>query len=126
MSDSYILIVEDDEDIRENMVTLLEDEGIRAFSARNGKEAIDFLLETTLPMPKLIALDLYMPVMDGKTFLTTLEEKRPVSVHGQIPIILLTASGEYERQGLENETIGILRKPIEIEEFLSVVNGHLG
>lgn len=126
VSDSYILIVEDDEDIRENMVTLLEDEGYRAFSAKNGKEAIDFIIETSLPMPRLIALDLYMPVMDGKAFLAALEQNRPAAKFGRLPVILLTASGEHEREGLENETFGILRKPIDIDEFLGIVKRYAG
>lgn len=120
------MIVEDDEDIREGMVTLLEDEGYRAFSAKNGKEALDFILQTSLPMPKLIALDLYMPVMDVRAFLKALNDNRPAEEFGRPPVLLLTASGEYERDGLETETIGILRKPIDIDEFLAIAQKYAG
>ena len=64
--DPRILVVEDDEDAREAMVALLQMKGYRAVPAGNGKEALDYLHQA--PVPDLIILDLWMPVMDGWQF----------------------------------------------------------
>ena len=57
-----ILVVDDDEDLREVICGVLEDAGYEAASAGNGREALDFLRSS--PPPCLVLLDLMMPVMD--------------------------------------------------------------
>jgi CheY-like chemotaxis protein len=62
-----VLLVEDDEGIREALADFLEEEGFRVASARNGLEAVKFIAESDTP-PALIMLDLMIPLMDGWTF----------------------------------------------------------
>src|SRR5437588_809924 len=62
----FILLVEDDTEIREEMAALLESEGYVVAQARNGQDALDQLKE--MPAPCLILLDLMMPVMNGWDF----------------------------------------------------------
>ena len=61
-----VLIVEDDDGAREALSDCLEMEGISVASARNGKEALDYLHHSH--RPKVILLDLFMPVMTGWEF----------------------------------------------------------
>src|SRR5215471_4078459 len=66
-----VLIVDDDEDIRESVASILRVEGYDVDVACHGKEALDRLV--TAAPPSLILLDLMMPVMDGRTFLQELD-----------------------------------------------------
>jgi len=80
-----VMVVEDEECIREVIAMILEEEGWRTFLAENGQVALEHLKDKK---PSLILLDLMMPVMDGFEFLTHLRE------HAQwqsIPVIVLTA-----------------------------------
>src|SRR5687767_908556 len=60
-----IMICEDDEGIREFVGAFLADEGFEIALATNGQEALSMISEK---MPSLIFMDVYMPVMDGRTF----------------------------------------------------------
>lgn len=67
MNKKSVLIVEDDEDLRDAYVTILRSEGLDVSSAENGKVALDMLRKDG--DPGVIFLDLRMPVMDGLEFL---------------------------------------------------------
>ena len=65
-----LLIVEDEELIRDAYKMILESEGHEVYTAHNGVEA---LREMKVRRPKLVLLDVFMPVMDGMTFLKNLD-----------------------------------------------------
>lgn len=123
MSTKSVMIVEDDLDIRENMVLLLEGEGYEVLSAENGQEALDRLLNKSMPLPKLIALDLFMPIMDGKSFLEELSRHNERDFT-EVSIFLITAADAAARHDLIGKTTGVLRKPIDINAFLTLVRQH--
>src|SRR5437879_1941083 len=64
-----VLVVEDDDSLRDALVDALHDEGYVVVTAVNGKEALEFLGQSP-SKPCLVLLDLMMPVMNGWTFLT--------------------------------------------------------
>ena len=79
-----ILIVEDEQDMRQALVDELTREGFQTFEAKNGREGLESALKEH---PDLILLDIVMPVMDGMTMMKKLRE----SAGGKkIPVILLT------------------------------------
>ena len=82
---SSVLLVEDDKDAREIMARTLEQANWAVSEAGNGKEALDIMANL---QPRLILLDLMMPVMDGFGFLAELRT-RPEWQH--IPVIVITA-----------------------------------
>ncbi|MFC1773542.1 response regulator, partial [Pseudomonadota bacterium] len=82
---SGVLVVEDDAENRELMARTLEKSGWEVSEAGNGQEALDMLPSLE---PRLILLDLMMPVMDGFGFLAALRAK-PEWQH--IPVIVITA-----------------------------------
>ena len=83
-----ILIVEDDADVEEAMREILEGEGYPILSAANGEEALRILAEK--PRPRLILLDLMMPVMNGWELLRALRESAKLA---RIPVVVVSAVG---------------------------------
>ena len=75
MKRKYLLIVEDDTDLRETLKELLEIEGYTVTMASNGKEALSFLKKTQ-KFSHLILLDLMMPIMDGASFLDAFHKNK--------------------------------------------------
>jgi PAS domain S-box-containing protein len=80
-----VLLVEDDEETREIMAHTLEKNGWKVSEASNGQEALDMMPDV---QPRLILLDLMMPVMDGFGFLA---EMRTKPEWQDIPVIVITA-----------------------------------
>lgn len=80
-----VMIVDDEEYMREALAMILEKEGWRVFLAENGQVALEHLNDKK---PSLILLDLNMPVMDGFEFLTHLRENTQWL---SLPVIVLTA-----------------------------------
>jgi CheY-like chemotaxis protein len=111
-----ILVVEDDQDVRDAMVQVLESEGYGAAAAADGEEALTQLQGGLNPC--LILLDLMMPRMDGWEFM---EEQR--RLESQIPIIVVSAYGSAE-QLRSAGVIAYLRKPVDIDALLALVGRH--
>lgn len=107
-----ILVVDDDEGIREAIQSALEDEGYTALTAANGREALD---AARARPPSAILLDLMMPVMNGWEFV---EEARRDATLGAIPICILSAYADRAPKGVA----AVLRKPIELEWLFRVVS----
>ena len=83
--DGDVLVVDDDADTRQRMRTVLEKNGWTVTEASNGLEALD---QVAHAVPKLILLDLTMPVMDGFSFLRTLRERPGCA---DVPVVVLSA-----------------------------------
>jgi CheY-like chemotaxis protein len=114
-----ILLVEDDTDSREILAEILEEEGYRVACAANGQEALDYLQSNTSP-PRLILLDLMMPVMDGWQFL---DEQRRTPNLATIPVVIVTGMGARTRKnGLG--VAGYLLKPIDVTALLGMVASY--
>lgn len=84
-----ILVIDDDEAIREVLKISLEMEGYPVMTAINGKDALEILSKS--PNQGLILLDLMMPVMNGWEFV---EEFQKIDKYSNIPIILISAYSE--------------------------------
>jgi CheY-like chemotaxis protein len=110
-----ILVVEDDHDIREALVELLATFDYVATAVSNGAEALEYLSRAPL-LPSLIVLDLMMPIMDGYTFN---EERMQIPRLAALPVLVLSADLNA-RQRLGG-ALPILRKPAEMEEFVSTI-----
>ena len=80
-----VLVVDDEQDIRDLLVDTLSDAGYEVIEAKNGGSAID---KAFLELPDVILLDVWMPVMDGFEVLKKLRENPATEA---IPVILLTA-----------------------------------
>ena len=121
-----ILIVEDEETMRETMRRTLTREGWQVVEAENGKIALELLKETT---PALILLDLMMPEMDGFTFL---DELRSSSEHKHVPVVVVTAKdltpADHERLNAQAEKViqkGAYNRNDLLREVSRLVRSHV-
>src|SRR5690349_13057952 len=113
----YVLIVEDDKDIRESLAQLLEDYGYESRMASNGSEALEMLAGA--PPPRLILLDLMMPVMDGTEFARTASGRPELA---GVPICLVTATARLP-DGLPG-VVSMLRKPMDPIALIEIVQRY--
>ena len=112
---SGILVVEDDDSIREIVRRVLESEGYSIHVACNGVEGLE---QFNLTLPDLVMLDVKMPLMDGWE---TLGRLRQIS---DCPVIMLTVFGSTEDiiRGLERGADDYLVKPFGVRELIARVN----
>ena len=116
-----LLIVEDNEILRNSLIDLLKLEGFKILSAENGVQALQIM---EISPPDLVLSDISMPIMDGVTFFHTVRTRMEWL---QIPFIFLTAfSVKYEiasAQELLKEKV--LIKPVEFDLLLSSIHARL-
>jgi CheY-like chemotaxis protein len=86
--DSCILVVDDDPDFRSALTDILSDEGYPLLQAANGREAFELLVSHR---PRLMLVDLMMPVMSGLEFL---QKVRRDQVLKTIPVIVMTSAND--------------------------------
>ena len=109
-----ILVVEDNDDVRDMMAITLELEGHRVLTAANGRQAL-VLLESGIE-PRLILMDLMMPVMNGWELRSALLEDPRFK---DIPVVVISAIGQETVDQLEAGMY--LPKPIDVDTLLDVV-----
>jgi CheY-like chemotaxis protein len=109
-----ILIVDDDHDLRESLREILEEEGFETIGASNGKEALD-LLQSGQPRPRVILLDIMMPVMTGLEMVDRLRRAGPLA---STPVVLMTA---FRTLVKTDERSRVLYKPFSIDGVLSAI-----
>ena len=116
-----ILVIEDQPDMRENLVTILRMEGFVALEAPNGRSGLSIALEEK---PDLILCDVMMPLLDGHEVLAALRKSPSIS---GTPFIFLTARGEKQdlRQGMNLGADDYLTKPVAADELLSAIDARL-
>ncbi len=106
-----ILVVEDDDGIRQVLREFLSDDGYRVHTVVDGREALDYL-DQTPALPRLILLDLMMPTMTGWEFRTM---QRQLPRLQAIPVVILSAitSRLDARQFVELDAVAFVGKPID-------------
>jgi CheY-like chemotaxis protein len=115
-----ILVVDDEEMIRDSIVEFLDDNGYQAVGAADGQEALDKLAATDL-LPCLILLDLMMPIMDGRSFR---EHQLQSPELAGIPVVLFSAYRDLAKTASELNAAGHLPKPLKLTDLLRAVQQH--
>ena len=111
------LIVDDDSDTREALTELLTLRGFTGCSAENGRVALQ-LIRSHSTLPKLILLDITMPVLDGWGFL--LERSKDSRIL-TVPVIVISASLGIEKRARLAGAHSVMRKPLDPGRLLSVI-----
>lgn len=114
-----VLLVDDDETIREHLAGVLQRSGLEVLTAADGAQAL-VLIERSAP--DLVILDVMMPVLDGREALRRIREQREA-----LPVILLTQVGEsFERaSALDEGADDYLNKPFDAHELLARIRAVL-
>jgi len=116
-----ILLIEDNEDMRENTAEILELASYRVLKAENGRRGVEIARKEK---PDLVLCDIMMPELDGYSVLHLLG-KNPDTA--ELPFIFLSAKAERGdvRKGMELGADDYLTKPFEESELLNAVEGRL-
>jgi CheY-like chemotaxis protein len=107
-----IVVVDDNEDLRDLIQRALESDGYHVYTASAGREALAALAR--MPRPRLVVLDVSMPGMNG---LEVLDAMKAAPALADVPVALLTGHSDIR----PIRGVRILSKPIEIEPLLRAV-----
>jgi len=105
-----ILVVDDDDAIRDALRIALEDAGYEVIVAVDGRQALARLQ----PRPALLIVDLMMPELDGWELIGELARTAPLA---DIPVCVLSAIATHAPP----EARAVLRKPVDLDELLATV-----
>jgi CheY-like chemotaxis protein len=116
-----VLVIEDNEDIRESTSEILESADYITYKAENGKIGVELAL---LHLPDIIVCDVMMPELDGFGVLYLLNKN---TLTADIPFIFLTAKAERTdlRKGMEKGADDYLIKPFDPLELLNAIETRL-
>jgi two-component system response regulator PilR (NtrC family) len=114
-----ILVVDDEQVLRESLVELFDSEGYEALSAGDGKEALQVAVDRPID---LVLTDVRMPEMDGIELLQRLQKVAP-----ETPVVILTAYGTVETavEAMRKGAIDYLLKPVNFDDVLLTVSRAL-
>lgn len=116
-----VLIIEDDEVLRENISELLEIAGYSVLSAENGRAGIEMAIKNS---PDIILCDIIMPELNGYEVLEKLNKRK---VTNRIPFIFLTAKSDQReiRRGMNLGADDYITKPFLEEDLLKSIESRL-
>ncbi|HVW24529.1 MAG TPA: response regulator [Polyangiaceae bacterium] len=109
-----VLIVDDDDDIRDTLKELCEDEGYEVTTAANGAEALRALAGPVPPC--VVVLDLIMPVVSGNEVFAAMQQDPRLS---GVPVIVSTSDPSRAPSG-----VLVMKKPIELERLLRAIERY--
>ena len=109
----HILVVDDDESIRNLVAEILDLEGWQVITATNGREALDRIGESP---PRVVLLDMRMPVLNGW------DVARELHTRGMdLPIVVMTAAQDARQWAREVNAAAYLAKPFDLEDLVTTV-----
>ena|SRR5258706_7593891 len=113
-SDYRVMVVDDDQLVRQTIVNILEEEGFHVIPACGGEEALTLLDQ--MDLPDVVIVDLMMPFMDGKEFISRSRVRFGKATFS--PILLLTAALHGEQAANEIDVEDFLPKPFDQDGLL--------
>jgi signal transduction histidine kinase len=116
-----ILVIEDDDDARSNIVEILRSDGFKVLEAINGESGVKSAL---VHLPDMILCDIVMPTWDGYEVLKQIRDELTTA---QIPFIFLTGkeSRSEQRRGMCLGADDYLAKPFRRHELLEMIHGQI-
>lgn len=115
-----VLVVDDEKNIRENIVEILELNGYEVLSAENGKQGVEVFYEFK---PDFVLCDIMMPELDGYGFL---EKIKSDENNKDIPIVFLSAKAEKEEHdyALSKGANDYMMKPFKISDLINMLQRY--
>jgi CheY-like chemotaxis protein len=115
-----VLLVEDDQDLRDTIVVLLSRHGHSVETASDGAEALAWLQRRQAD-PCLVLLDLMMPGMSGFDLRSRMTTDPALA---SIPVVIITGAGPLADQHAHELQAQILKKPVAVSTLLGTVNRY--
>lgn len=115
-----VLVVDDDDAVRDLIATVLGDEGYRVWTAEDGREALSLLGATR---PALVLMDVNMPRLDG---LSTCQLIHGDARTATLPVIIMSARPLARAQLRDCRADGFLPKPFDLDRLIDEVAAHAG
>ncbi len=112
-----VLVVEDEELVRETVTTMLEDAGYTTMEAISGDQALDLLVQLEQP-PDLVISDVVMPGMSGPELAVELAARFP-----GLPVLLMSGYPDVQLENLDN--VEVLPKPVGLFDLRRAVRDRL-
>lgn len=113
-----VLVVEDDDSIRDEVSAVLQCAGYRVLEATDGEQALRLLLSHDMPEPALIVLDMWLPRMTGQELLQVVRGYHRLE---RIPVIITSASQVFAHFAQVRDA-GWLAKPFDADALLTEVS----
>ena len=119
MAEPVVLVVDDEDGIRETLSGIFEDEGCDVLTSSTGEEAIEVIKEQ---IPDLILLDIWLPGIDGIQTLKEIKALKP-----ELPVIMISGHGNIELavKATKMGAYDFLEKPLSLERVLLVAKRAL-
>jgi DNA-binding response OmpR family regulator len=114
-----VLVVDDEPQVVWMLQFSLEAEGFQTFSARDGRMALDELREHR---PKLMLLDIMMPVMDGWSVLEQIRREIPEDVRPRVVVVSARSSLRDRAKAAELGADAFVPKPFNVDDLLGVLH----
>ena len=113
-----ILVIEDEEVLRETIQWMLEEEGWIVETATNGREALRLVERSR---PSLVILDISLPLVSGDSVAVEVQRR----YNGSIPILVITADGRAETKARRVGAFDYLSKPFDLDALIAAVQQGL-
>jgi CheY-like chemotaxis protein len=117
-----VLVVEDDDPLRDMMCDLLRMSGFQTVGCRDGQEGLNAAISLR---PSVVTLDLHMPGMDGVEVLDRLASDEKTA---SLPVVVVSAYASDRRLRSRDQVKSVIQKPFSIDELCRKVkqaaNGH--
>ena len=112
-----VLVVDDNDDLRDALSCLLEQEGFAVEGADNGVHALEHLRSGVRPC--LILLDLHMPVMDGFEFRSIQREDPTLT---SIPVVIYSGAADLASDAEKLDVPNYFQKPLNLDALVALVH----
>ena len=112
----WVLVVDDDEEVRETVSVVLAHYGLRSYNVSSGMAALE-LLRRTSP-PRVVLIDLRMPTMSGTELIEAIRRQPHLA---STPVVVMSGDSEARRLAEKLRADDCLRKPFELAALVSTV-----
>ncbi|HLU64742.1 MAG TPA: response regulator [Kofleriaceae bacterium] len=117
----WVLVVDDDEEVRETIAVVLAQYGLRSVGAPSGLVALELLRDA--PPPRVVLLDLRMPQMSGAELVRAM--RRDPALAGT-PIVIMSGDSGAGHLAEQLDAEACLRKPFELGSLVATVRRFVG
>ncbi len=122
MPDHHLLVVDDEDDIREALASIIRQEGYAVDEAADGRAALEYM-RSSRTKPCVVLLDLMMPVMNGWDLVGDMSQDEGLR---SIPVVLITADARGASSDPRTSSLPLMSKPLDLRRLMDVVERYCG